>query len=279
MSEYSYLRDDVKAKISKVAKKSLEDISAKHPPVKFEELYDHDKLRSNLYEKDRPEFQNLVKQIGLPNAEKLRGVLLVQDRRVIIVDEDYDRRNNFALYHEHGHWKLPWHQQMLYKCTQFDLSAKARQQMEREANLYASEIGFMGLTFTNYLLSSAPSISHIKELSDVFNMSMEATFRRAVELDVRPCAYLTLKINNEETERFFEVAYVVHSTPFKEQIGEFSTKNTFNREHPLAKIVTDPLHNLLNHYECTLRFGKKKIELKAEVWKNKWNIFALCQPT
>ena len=111
--------------------------------------------------------------------------MFVPDKRVIIIRDDYDyrKRNNFTFAHEFAHWEIPSHRAILYKCSQFDLSLKARKQMEREANFFASELSFMGDKFTEYLFSSPVSMKSIMQLSDMFGMSIEATLIRAVELD------------------------------------------------------------------------------------------------
>ncbi len=278
MSEYSYLTEDVKKKIKKAVKRNLELISASTPPLSVVDLYQNDKLSKQLFSKNNPEYISLVKDIGECHADRLRGILWPQDRRVVIIDAKYEKRNNFASLHEHGHWSLSWHRQMLYKCTQFDLSAKAKNQLEREANFYASELGFMGELFLDHLRSSDLSINYIQSLSDIFNMSVEATFRRSVELDIRPSAFVAMKVNKSSDEHFLTVDYAVHSTPFKTNIGEISPRSTLNKQHPIARIITDPLCSLQNSCECRILFGKNKTELKAEVWKNQWNVFALCQP-
>jgi hypothetical protein len=278
MSSSFGLSDHVKHALREAAMKSLQEVSRIEPPVIYDALYDHEKLKTTLFSKDHPDFQGLVNEIGVDQTDTLRGVLLVKQKHVIVIEHDYDRRNKFTFLHEHGHWKLPWHRALLFKCTQFDLSAAARKQLEIEANFYASEAAFMGDLFMNYLMSSPPSLSHISYLSNVFDMSMESTFRHAVELELRPCAYLVMTVNRNDSDHFLKISYVVHSASFAANVVEFSRKATFPKNHVLAQIVVNPLSTALNVHECIINVKPKGVQLKAEVWKNNWNVFAFCQP-
>lgn len=278
MAGYSYLKDSVQKMIRKEAQKLLLEISTPEPPVLYDRIFEHEKLNIDLLTHENPKFHELVEEFGTKITDQLRGVLFVERQHILVRDDGYSKRNNFVYGHEIGHWRLSWHSKLLYKCTQFDLSQNARIQLEQEANLFSSELNFMGDTFQHYLMSSELSISHIKLLSDVFDMSREATIRRAVELHLKSCAYLTLTVNENSDDAFLTITYAVHSEPFRRDIGIFNCAQKFPKDHVIAKIVTDPLTNMVNRHECSLYFGEKKIELKAEVWNNKFNLFVLCQP-
>jgi hypothetical protein len=70
----------------------------------------------------------------------------------------------------------------------------------------------------------------------------------------------------------------VHSESFLRNVGEINYDQTFSKDHKLATIITDPIHNILNLYECEIYLGEDRKELRTEVWKNPYNIFALFQP-
>ena len=165
MSSYSYLDEAVRVRLTKLAGLSLKEVSLKEPPVNFDWLYENEKLSRTCLNKSDPIIGDLAKNLNLNvnKVEYLRGVLFVPDKRVIVISVNYDKRNNFTVAHEFGHWKIPSHQALLYKCTRFDLSPKARAQMEREANFFASELSFMGSLFLERLQSSPLSMGNIKE--------------------------------------------------------------------------------------------------------------------
>lgn len=276
MSGYSYLDENVKRRIKQIVRSGLAEVSLEEPPVRYPLLYDNEKLESSFVGENGKTLTELRATLGDDRATPFRGLLFVEDKRVIVVDAGYEPRNNFVLAHEFGHWKVPWHQAVLYKCTQFDLSAKARKQMEREANYFASELSFMGDLFDRHLRDYNLTMENIKLLSDLFNMSREATLRRAVELELRPCALLCLTVNRNEEDNYLRIKYVVHSDSFERECGQIKYGQTFSRRHSFSKIITDPVHEMLNRFKCEVDFGSRR--LRAEVWKNDYNTFVLCQP-
>lgn len=277
MSQFSYLQQNIRDEIRKEVKKNLLEVSIREPPVNYLYLYDNDKLKTTLFDKDHPQFIELAGKVGREKAEKIRGILFVDIKHVVIQDAKYARRNKFALLHEHGHFKLPWHNALLYKCTQFDLSAKARSQLEREANYYASELAFMADAFEDYLLSSKMSFGHIKGLSETFDMSIESTLRRSVELHIEPCALLSLSVNSDSETDFLKIEYPVYSQPFLTRYkARFNIDQTFPKKHVLSQIIIDPWHSMLNSFEGEVNFADER--LRVEVWKNNWNIFGLFSP-
>jgi Zn-dependent peptidase ImmA (M78 family) len=274
---YVYLSEQVKRDIGEIIDATFQELDIRTPPVNYDWLYQSEKLA-----KETISLQG-IKSLGLRDVgqiqEQLRGLLFVPEQQVFVIDEQgYSKRINFVLGHEFGHWKLPSHRALLYKCTQFGLSRAARQQMEKEANYFSSEFGFMRSLFFEALESSPLSLSHIKDLSDMFEMSIEATFRRSVELETRPCALLSLIVNPNSEEKFLSIRYPAHSESFRKRFGTIGTDQTFAREHPLSRILTDPVSSVMGECRCEIAFGPKRIPLRAELWKNKWNIFALFQP-
>jgi Zn-dependent peptidase ImmA (M78 family) len=278
MAGYVYLTDQVKTAIRNVIDKIFQELDMRTPPVNYDWLYQSEKLaKQTLSLQDMTSLK--IKEIG-HIQEQLRGLLFVPEKRVFVIDEEgYSKRINFALGHEFGHWKLPSHRALLYKCTQFDLSPAARQQLEREANFFSSEFGFMRQLFMEALESSHLTLSHVKDLSNLFDMSIEATFRRAVELTTSPCALLSLTVNHQDEKNFLSIRYPTHSESFEKNLGIINRKQTFSREHPLSQILTDPVSNAIGECECDISFGPNKIPLRAQLWKNRWNIFVLLQPT
>ncbi|HEM7854166.1 TPA: ImmA/IrrE family metallo-endopeptidase [Burkholderia multivorans] len=263
--------------IRKQAERALKMVAAIEPPAPLMDIYDIQKLKSSTFAPEAPEFLELTQQIGA-DAQSLRGCLFVQDNLVITRDDGYPQRNNFVLAHELGHFQLPWHKALLYKCTQFDLSAKANKQLEREANFFASEICFMGEHFTDQLQDSALSIRTLVRLADRFNMSKEATFRRAVELERRPCLLIRFTANEQSDAEYLKIDYIIYSNSFTEQFGQIDHRQVFSKQHVLAQVLADPLASLSNYFEGEITMRDTKQQLRLESWKNRWNVFALCTP-
>lgn len=277
MSSYNYLSDALIHSINACVVQALNSVSITEPPVNYDLLYESHKLIKQTLTTEEFRGENLISPSEL---EKVRGILLVKEKRVFVVDNsNYQKRHNFVNGHELGHYVLPHHRALLFKCTQFDLSQSARKQLEREANFFAGELGFMGKLFFQYLQSSKLSLKTIKDLSDRFMMSIEATLRRTVEIETRPCVFLSLNLNESDEERFLSVRYAVHSSSFLETVGEINSRHVFSRDHTISQIITDPISNAMRECECNLTFkGQKEVPLHAELWRNDWNIFVLIQP-
>lgn len=278
MAKHSYLTQETQATIVEEAKKALAEIDLIEPPVPFAVLYESQQLSATKFSPDDPGYIELVGKIGA-DADSLRGCIFVPDRQVITRDDGYEARNNFVLAHEFGHWKLPWHQALLYQCTQFDLSAAANKQLEREANFFASELCFMGEQFTERLFGSELNIRHLIKLAGEFGMSKEATFRRAAELEHRPCMLLRMtRLKPGADDEVLKIDYIISSGSFEAQYGTIDHTQTFSKEHIIAQIVHDPLAAFSNTFEGKIRMRRTGAMLKLEGWKNNWNVFALCTP-
>ena len=277
MSQYDYLGQAVRGQVQDQVKKVLQEIACIEPPLSLSDVLDYAKLKTQTFSRNDPNFLDLVKEIGA-DAESLRGCLFVPDKLIVARDDGYAKRMNFVLAHELGHYRLPWHQALLYKCTQFDLSVNARTQLEREANFFASELCFMGDEFTQRLEAGDISLKALSALSDQFNMSRESTLRRAVEISSKPCVFVIMTHNPISTDSFLTIRYITHSDPYTSTYGVINHDQTFTRNHLFAKVHTDPIAALNNYYEGEIHTRNDKLALRFEGWKNKWNTFALLSP-
>jgi Zn-dependent peptidase ImmA (M78 family) len=277
MASFSYLNHEVKVEISKIAEQTTKNLFNSEPPIDYRIIFQEEKLSLSHFDNNSVKLREMAEEFKFENINILRGVLFVDQKKVLVKDDGYPRRNNFVYGHELAHWMLPWHKALLYQCTQFDLSKNARKQLEQEANFFAGELAFCGKQFMEYLLSSDISFNHYKTISDIFDMSKEATIRRAVELEPRPCAFLSLQLNEKDPLNYLKIKYVVHSEAFVLQAGNFDRHQSFPQTHQLAKIVTDPIRSIINQYDCELTLGKTT-KLKTEVWNNGYNVLVLCQP-
>lgn len=274
MGGYSYLDGGIKSEISSYSEKTILLLGDLDPPINYDQLFQSQQLTLKHFTTDDERITSLATHYDLKNLESLRGVLFVDERKILVKEEGYEKRKNFVYAHELGHWMLPWHKAILFQCTQFDLSAAARKQLEQEANFFAGEMAFYGKKFIELLLSSEVSLSNYIALSDLFNMSMESTLRRAIELELRSCALLILDVDRNDEKNFLKVKYEVYSNSFEKKVGSFKRRHTFDRNHELSKIIADPLCTINNIYNCEIIFGGTTT-LKTEVMYNNYNVIAL----
>lgn len=105
-------------------------------------------------------------------------------------------RQRFTIAHEFGHFLLPHHTQMKYQCSNNDISQGEKggtpeAEREWEANRFAAELMLPQHQFIKRLGKVAsPCLSHVQRLSTTFDMSVEATARRYLNLAAFPCCLI-----------------------------------------------------------------------------------------
>lgn len=124
------------------------------------------------------------------NPEKTAGIILTRKGA-------HPRRKRFTLGHELGHFLIPMHQGM-QQCTVGDLREGRRdtpyRRQEAEANRFSAGLLMPKPLFTRDMeaLGSA-DVTHAKQLSDLYDASMEATVNRYAELTSDICAFIFSK--------------------------------------------------------------------------------------
>ena len=135
---------------------------------------------------------NDIRQIEtLVNAPEFVGMLATDEAKSygqIWVGDMRSTRKRFTIAHEFGHFLLPQHKQMNYQCSNKDINqgepgGTPEAEREWEANRFAAELMLPKKQFIKLLGKvAAPCLSHVQRLSDVFEMSVEATARRYLSL-------------------------------------------------------------------------------------------------
>jgi hypothetical protein len=82
----------------------------------------------------------LLKSAVVSTRKKVKALVSVTEQVILLSDELHDAQQPFAKAHELGHAVIDWHRDILYVCDEHDLSHRTRQQMEFEANTFASEL-------------------------------------------------------------------------------------------------------------------------------------------
>jgi hypothetical protein len=121
--------------------------------------------------------------------------------------------------HEVGHFVLPEHNEILWKCKLSDLDFLTRRRLELEANQFAAEVLFQGHRFRSDAASLPVSVGAILTLRERYGASLEATARRYVEDSYFPCALIVYEpsrrlpapLNEQLT---LKVRYTVTSASF-----------------------------------------------------------------
>lgn len=145
-----------------------------------------------------------IYDINETNLSSIEGALIVPIGKYegsILINENQDpRRKRFTLAHELGHYTNPCHHpnsEGFFECDKKDMYQKSfnaktnAQLIELEANQFASELLLPSTYADNFVCDKSNlDIEKIIELSDSFNVSRSATFRKVREKCPSPMAVI-----------------------------------------------------------------------------------------
>jgi hypothetical protein len=204
-----------------------------------------------------------------------RALLSFADRLVATDDSLDDKRTRFSVLHEIGHYVLPHHEHTLYVCDDLGLSFATRLVMEKEANEFAADLLFLGDRFSVEANCRPITAKTVKEL-------FEATARRLVEKNFRPCMLIVFK-QEEKRDAIdvnavpkWQVRYCIASPTFKTTYFE-----KLSGEVPPEAVaaVTQPGRDVADGFVRELgiagRPGNDVTMFRAEFFCNTYNIFCL----
>jgi hypothetical protein len=100
------------------------------------------------------------------------------------------KKKRFAAFHEIGHEVLPWHNALFQKCSELDLSLKARKTYDAEANSFAAECIYQGERFGRESWDSSFGLKTVLCLAQRYDVSIESACRRYVSASKEVCAAL-----------------------------------------------------------------------------------------
>jgi Zn-dependent peptidase ImmA (M78 family) len=144
---------------------------------------------------------NDIKKVErLSGAPEFVGMLVTDETKsygqIWIGGDMRSTRQRFTIAHEFGHFLLPHHTKMEYRCRSQDLSqgekgSTPEAEREWEANRFAAELMLPRQQFIKRLGKvAAPCLSHVERLATAFDMSVEATARRYLNLTDFPCCLI-----------------------------------------------------------------------------------------
>lgn len=223
--------------------------------------------------------------LGTIGGASPRALISFSDRVVATDAELDDRRTRFSVLHEIAHYVLPSHEHTLYVCDDVGLSFGSRLVLEREANDFAADLLFLGDRFSLEANSHPLSAASVKMLAAKYDASFEATARRLVERNFRPCMLVVFKsqpgLSRVDVEGAAEwaVRYCVASPKFKTRYFE---KVSGAVPAEIAAVVTQTGRDIADSCPCELEIpcvnSGGMIPMQAEFFSNTYNIFCLLTP-
>jgi hypothetical protein len=230
------------------------------------------------------DFTRELPEVLVAGAESPRALLSFPER-VIATAHDLDgNRARFSTFHEIGHYVLPRHVEELVLCTDTDMSGQAQYLREQEANSFAAAMLFHGDRFRVDANSHPISAKTVKELAETYQASYEATARRLVETNLRPCmliGYAKAKSDRNIDLGFvprWRIQYTVASPEFA--IRYFNDVSGDTEDPLVGRVVqekTDVADSL--SAELTLEIpGQRQWRFRAEYFHNTYKVFCLLTP-
>ena len=160
------------------ARKTIKECGFKHPPICEKTIADHLKLKLNEFSLDDypNECDELHKHLQIACASLKKNV--DGNEEIYIYRDIPHGRKRLQILHECGHYILPWHTNYQYVCDLNDLNPiekESKKHEELEAFKCASELLMPFDFFLKDMFDLDTGINAIKELSEIYFASFEAT--------------------------------------------------------------------------------------------------------
>lgn len=231
------------------------------------------------------DFDSALPEEARGEGNRPRALLSFPDRLVAVHSAVRDRPARFSVLHEIGHYVLPNHQHRLYLCDDQGLGFSARLSLEREANEFAADLLFQGDRFTLEANSHPIAATTVKTLGKKYLASFEATARRLVERNLRPC--MLIVFGKESSRATIDIdsppvwskKYAVASVPFRTAL--FTDVQSAVVPVEIAAELTKSGRDIAEGYACTVSVktpSGERTPLQAEFFCNQYSIFCFLTP-
>ncbi len=174
------------SRISYYADRVLKDVGLKEPPILVEPILEYFGIDLHLIN-PRDEIE-LEKEKGI--KIQVPSFLYLGDNkpRIFVREEEQSTRQRLSVFHECGHFDIPWHMGKSYLCDDLGLDVDSLKDGEKEAFEYAAGLIFPSKAFYDDIHSLAPGLEAIGALAKRYHASFEATAINYVKYHPSPCA-------------------------------------------------------------------------------------------
>jgi Zn-dependent peptidase ImmA (M78 family) len=212
----------------------------KEPPTQEQLCFDFMRLESSTFETKDKDWAD-----GDPS---IQGVCAVNERMILVNDAlKDDIRRRFTHFHELGHFMLPEHREIIYRCRWDDLSHSTKIIMERQANEFAADCLFQLNRFEKEACEMRLGFDSILTLKEKYQTSIESTARRYVEKHFLPCAlvvYEPIADPENENNPILQVQYTIKSKSFT-HFGKLVEKQQVSRDSLEQKVFMKRVTSLI----------------------------------
>lgn len=214
-----------------------------------------------------------------------RALLSFPDRVIATHSKLIEVRERFSILHEVAHYVLPNHQYRLFLCDEAALTGNSNLVLEGEASVVAADLLFQGDRFTLEANSQPITAAAVKALAGKYRASFEATARRLVEKNHRPCMLLVFHRAETDQSRVnleappvWRIRYGVSSPTFA---ARFFSQLRGTLDSTIAAPLMQPGRDIADSIRAELAIKGPSGEdrrFDGEFFCNQYNIFGLLMP-
>jgi hypothetical protein len=207
-----YLSSDPK----KYAQRVLKDIGLR-PPVPVGPVLDYFGLKQYYLERGVLENQG----VSAIHPDLINS-FLVNERdtaSIYVFKEMSPQRIRMSIFHEIGHFDMPWHDAYAYACS-INEWRPLKREVEREAFAYAAEIMMPLCESAPYIHESPFEVDFIQQFASDFDASFEAASIHYVRHSEKACALIHIvpNMSSSDSGRLFRTKYVFRSKKFPSEL-------------------------------------------------------------
>jgi hypothetical protein len=164
----------------------------------------------------------------------LRGLYLLDQKRILIDDNQPKPKHRWLEAHEIGHSLLPWHEDAMFGDSDHTVLPSCHDGIEAEANYAAGRLLFLADRFAAEAREYNPSLRAIRELKPRYGNTYTTTFWRCVEAwgrDTPTVGLITQHPHPAKRTSSFDpekpCRHFIQSGAFAEQYSKITEKDLF----------------------------------------------------
>jgi hypothetical protein len=215
-------------------------------------------------------------------VSKVLGLFDAGSRRIYLDLTVSKQKRAFITLHETGHGTLPWQRdtyEYLEDCEE-TLDPDIKEQFEREANVFASEVLFQGERFAVEAHSREFSIKTAIDLSKLFGASLYASLRKYVSTNANPCVLLVYEAPASLIGKGYgaQLRRVIGSPSFAEQFGDVAWPERCTRDTFLSPLLF-PRWRIKESMKCTVLVDARAVPCRVDAFNNgKYGYYVILFP-
>lgn len=208
-------------------------------------------------------------------SQKIKATFWAKENLVLIDESLHNAKKPFGQAHELGHKTIPEHREILYVCSEADLSSNTRKEMEFEANIFSAETLFPSVLMSNIYEEYPLSFETILHLKNLSGASIHSSAIKYVETCNRECCLLIMRPEKDEDKNGLKLKQQIWSPKWYKKYRRkiIADYQFFNENHNLSKVVFSVMEN--NIAKTHINIKGLEIKLNANTFYNGYLVFAL----